>query len=280
MLISRSKKCANSLVEKLWHPSCVCCTNCGISWVPSRGFYEYHSLTCANCLPQCLICRFRSPSPFYADEGAFCLPCIMNESPCEVCGNTVLNPESTGWFTGNFCCHQRNLLLQRAPHMKDFFYPRDQSLSKSRRELDLVVAEVDDENNSLLPLPRGRLGKFVTENESLLDELSSNTIVGPKDFNYITDITVTTTDTKVPTDKSKRDGNPGRSLMPPEKTTFPQPATRLSIGPKHARTRRTSMIRTPFGPKKQGSNELGGNRTSYSKRISAPILLENSLGWM
>lgn len=147
--------------------------------------------------------------------------------------------------------------------MMDFFYPRDHSLSELRRGRDSVVAELDVENKSLLPSPRGGTGDIVTESESLLDELHSNSLVAPKDVNATTDITVTTTHSNVLTDKSIRDGHPGRWLIPPEKRKFSQPATRISIGPKYARTRRTSMVRTPFGPKKQERNQLDGNRESY-----------------
>lgn len=121
---------------------------------------------------------------------------------------------------------------------------------------------------------------FVTESESPLDELSSETLVGPKDVNLTTDITDSTTDIKVITGESKSDAFQGGWLKPPKKTRFFQPATRMSIGPKYARTRQKSMIGTPFRPKKQESNEVDGNRANYLKRISEPILLENSLGWI
>ena len=176
----------------------------------------------------------------------------MDESPCEICGHRSLDPASMDMFIEVFCCHQRNLLLQKAPHMMHFFYPHDHSLSKLRKERDPVVAEVNVENEPLRPLPRVGTGNFVTESESLLDKLSSNTLVGPKDVKITNDITFTTTDIKVITDESKSDASQGGWFKPPKKTKLFQPATRMSISPKYARTRQSSMTETPFGPKKAG----------------------------
>ena len=148
------------------------------------------------------------------------------------------------------------------------------------KQRDPVVVEPNVENKSLASLPEG--GQEISPQKANYYSMSSlqKHLVGSKGVYITTNITTTITDIKAITDGSKIDAFlKVEWFKPQKKTRFFQSATRTSIDPKYVRTRQKSKVGTHSWIKENSTNISDSYRASHSKRISAPVVLENSIGW-
>lgn len=64
--------------------------------------------------------------PVFPDEKAFCRSCISGDAPCQICGVKIWSRAFLYFFEGTACFHYRNRLMQKAPHLIDYFNSVDQ----------------------------------------------------------------------------------------------------------------------------------------------------------
>ena len=184
----RSCLCADGIVDDFWHTLCIRCTSCGVFWDPKRIFYKLGSLTCSYCLPNCFICGSKtSMYPTDTGEKAFCPQCISRGVPCEICGETIWHRLDAGIVKGVACFHHRNFLIQRAPHMIDFFYPANRSSSALPQDRTPVAAEGTKLNKPLPLVPWAEPPRFVPKGESLFDVFSLRTSADHKGIMEVND---------------------------------------------------------------------------------------------
>lgn len=174
--------------------------------------------------------------------------------------------------------------------MRDFFYPADSSFTESPPAWNPLVFEDTKIKEPLRLLPSDR-GTFFQQSEFLFDELLLTASIGPKriiesndesksggeDGLEIESREIEHTDSKdnqrsVVIELNSTESTRGRSLS---WTDFLTNRWRdYPIGTENE-PKRKSTFRTPPRLKKDGANELDCERL----QISAPIVVENSLGW-
>lgn len=131
--------------DNWWHRDCVRCTSCNALWndVP-RKFYQLKTLNCSSCLPECCLCGIKSSMyPVFENEPVICGNCMTDNTPCEICGDKIWNRGFLCFFEGNTCFHYRNLLIQRAPHLVEFFDSTDRSFIETSHEGTPAISAID-----------------------------------------------------------------------------------------------------------------------------------------